>query len=840
MTKVSTSCDHCGLPMELSGPRPDGPIFCCIGCQAVYHTLHEAGLEDFYSMRQSWSSEARPIDELPQDDGSHPSLRDEDFALLDDGTRQAELQLEGVHCAGCVWLIERMPQHVDGVVDARLDLARGRLTLRWAPETILLTQIAKRLSAFGYRARPLRADGLKARGILSDKMLIRVGICWAIASNVMLMTIAIYAGLNPVTEPGLFKAVTWTIFGLSTASLAIGGSVFFRRALANLRAKMLSMDVPISIGILVGYLHSVWVVFTGSGELWFDSIVVLIAALLTARYLQIRGNGLAADAAERLIALLPSTARRVVGDEVEIIAADALTVGDRVEVRAGDIVPADGCVFSGSSNVSRAVLTGESLPERITAGQIIEAGTTNLSSPLYIDITATGEDTRLGRLMHWVRDKGRERAPIVQLADRLGSHFTAAVLLAALLTGIAWAFVDPARAVANVVALLVIACPCALGMATPLALTVGVGRAAKRGIHIKHDDVIEALAKITDVVFDKTGTLTEGQPGVVDFIGDENLARLASALETRSSHPIAGALLSWAKPGAVEIEDVEEVPGAGIMGKVDGRQARVGRLSWFENVNETMLSWADEQANKGFTPVAIEVDGKVKAVLAVGDALRPEAAEVVADLHDRGINVHLLSGDHARVVSATGRALGIDPKYTTGAATPEEKLVYIETLAAQEDTRVAMIGDGVNDAAALQAATVGIAVHGGAEANLVAADVFLVRDGLGPVDELLSGARSIMHVVRRNLIGSGLYNAFGISLAAAGFITPLAAAVLMPISSLAVVASSLLQRSFEPPSTPPIMRFNDDNPLFSDPRSPGPGSVSGADLHLGRASGSIR
>ena len=786
-------------------------MFCCVGCRAVYHTLHESGLDQFYDHRQSWSSDRpQPVDDDVLDAGGlsifdSPSFLDDHAERLDDDTLRVELHLEGVHCAGCVWLVERMPRLVDGVIEARLELTRGRMTVRWNPDAVDLSTIAEWLGGFGFQAHPLRSQNVERRDSVGKSMLIRVGICWAVAANVMLMTIALYAGLDAEADAGLYTGVLWTTFGLSAVSLVAGGTVFFRRALASFKTGRLSMDVPISLGIAVGWGHSGWATITGSGEVWFDSIVVLIAALLTARYLQIRGNGLAADAAERLVSLLPRMAHRFVDDpggETESVPAETLDVGDHIRVRAGDVVPADGHILRGESEVSRAVLTGESRPEAVGVGEPVEAGCTNLTSPLVVAVTAVGNDTRVGRLMEWVETNTERRAPVVQLADRLSGYFIAIVLVAAIATAVAWSLIDPSRAVANVVALLVIACPCALGMATPLALTVGVGQAAGRGIHIKHDDVIEALDGVTDIVFDKTGTLTAGRPSVVDTFGDIDAALAACALESNSNHPVARALEQWARDvGDADdeptIDALEETPGAGIRGVVDGRDIAVGRLSWFDDIDATTRQWADERARRGLTPVGVAVDGDVRAVLAVGDELRPEAQTVVDRLRRRGIDVHLLSGDHPDVVAATGAELGIDPNRITGGATPEQKLDHLQQLTdSSTDRTVAMVGDGVNDAAALRAADVGIAVDGGAEVSLVAADVFVVHDGVEPIAELLDGSHRVMHVVRRNLTGSGLYNLFGISLAAMGFITPLLAAILMPISSLAVVASSLVQKSF--------------------------------------------
>lgn len=807
-----SECTHCGL--EIRGRafvgEDDDALFCCGGCRAVYRAIRGAGLDEFYRHREHFDPQAaRPADEPGLEDGvasmfDAPSFLNEHADKLDDGTRRIELYLEGVHCGGCVWLVERMPAVVDGVVEARLQLSRAKMTVRWDPEAVALSEIAGWLAKFGFRAHPLRSDSIERRSSAAREMLVRVGICWAVAINVMLLTIAVYAGLDAAGDPVLYTAIHWVTFGLTTVSLAAGGMIFFRRAVGGLKMRRLSMDVPISLGILVGFGHSGWATITGSGEVWFDSIAVLIAALSTARYLQIRGNSLAADAAERLISLLPKRARRYVdgsGDtKLETVPSEALEVGDVVRVRAGDAIPVDGRVVDGNSRVSRSVLTGESRPEPIGDGDEVEAGCTNVGNPVDIRVTATGDQTRIGALMQWLETGEADSAPVVQLADRLGGAFVAFVLVAAAVTAVAWYFIEPSRVVGNVVALLVIACPCALGMATPLALTVGLGQASKRGIHIKRDAVIEGLEQVTDVVLDKTGTLTEGRPRVVDVTGDAAAVELAAALERHSNHPVADAIVRRAdNTEAASVRDVEEISGAGIRGVVDGVEVAAGRLTWFDRIDPSMQRWAEQHSSRGRTPVGIAVDGELRAVAAVGDSLRRGARRAVDELIDRGMRVHLVSGDHPDVVDRVGVRLGIRQDRTRGGVEPEQKLAYVRRLRDESpEAVVAMVGDGVNDAAALRSADVGIAVQGGTTVSLVAADVFLVDDGLEPLCELLSGTDRVMAVVRRNLIGSGIYNLFGISLAAAGFITPLLAAILMPISSLAVVGSSLIQDSFPP------------------------------------------
>lgn len=500
---------------------------------------------------------------------------------------------------------------------------------------------------------------------------------------------------------------------------------------------------------------------------------------------------------------------------------EELELGDVIDVRPGEVVPVDGTLLTGQTTAHRAVLTGESHPERVQNGEPMHAGETNLGAPIRLEVAAVGDETRVGRLLAWVEERSRKRAPIVQKADRLGGIFVLVTVFAALVTGLVWSQIAPSEAVAHVVALLVVACPCALGMATPLTLSVGVGQAARRGIYVKHDDVLEALAQVGWVVFDKTGTLTRGEMAVTDVIGSNDAVQFATALESQSNHPIARALASEfdahilrKKVGGMQnLRDVlsatEEHAGKGIEGMVGRRKICVGKPDWI-----TEMASADEPADfdvnaavaqmtgRGHTPVAISVDGRVEAVVGIGDPIRDESAKFLRDLERRGVQPVILSGDHPEVVKHVANELGLAEEFVHGGVSPEGKAAFVEELrqrAAQTPggARVAMVGDGVNDAAALQMADIGIAVDGGAEASLVAADVFMTRPGLEPVYELVEGSHQVMKVVHRNLSMSAGYNALAVAAAALGLIGPLIAAVAMPLSSVAVVVSSLVQTSFD-------------------------------------------
>ncbi|MBH24645.1 MAG: copper-translocating P-type ATPase [Myxococcales bacterium] len=818
-------CLHCGLPVE--PPPPDGaPAFCCVGCEAVYTALHEEGLDAFYDLKRLSSEPQGGLPQASAENGlgvlDTDDFLNEHSMLMEDGSRCIDLYLDGVHCAGCVWLVEQLPGAMEGISSARLDLPRARLTLQWWPEERKLADVGDWLARFGYSARPVQARRSRERSKAEQQLLLQMGTCWALAGNVMLMAVALYAGLGTEGEDaGIAHTMRWLSLALSGLSVLVGGRTFILRAWASLaaawragvkQAPALSMDVPIALGILVGWSHSAWATATGAGEIWFDSIAVLIAALLTARWLQMRGRRLAGDAADRLLAMLPGTARRIRGESVEVVPAESLVMGDRVEIRDDEVVPADGVVVEGRSLVEQGILTGESRPEPIGVGDLLHAGATNVGAPLQLEVKAVGESTRVGQLLAWIDDHDRRRAPVAQLADRLSGAFVATVLVLAVVAALLWWWLDPTMAVPVVVALLVVSCPCALGMATPLALAVAQGRAARQGLFIKHEDVLERLLKTTHVVFDKTGTLTEGRMSLLDVHGSREALEQAALLEAHSVHPVAAALRQWAR-GALEqaaddaVGEVQEVPGAGVEGVVNGSVVRVGRPSWVaaQSTDVALEDWdalTEREAERGRTPIAVSIDGRLEAIAGLGDPLRPEARALIEVLKGQGVIPVLLSGDHPRVVEATGRQLGLGPEEILGGVSPEEKRAFIEGLQSGPERVIAMVGDGVNDAGALIAADVGIAVQGGAEASLVAADIFMTRPGVAPLLELMEGAQDTMRAVRRNLAMSAVYNALGIGLAMAGLVGPLLAAIAMPISSLLVVTSSLLQRSFKKPAQP--------------------------------------
>lgn len=794
-------CAHCALPVPTGLVRPDAAQqFCCRGCETAYSIIHGCGLDAYYRLRRNAETDRAPARGTAK---GYAEFDDAAFARLytrpaPGGLMQAELMLEGVHCAACVWLLEKLPMILHGVVEARLEVRRSAIQIKWDPATVSLSAIARTLDALGYIPHPARNGAARdARREMDRRMLIRLAVAGACAGNVMLLALALYAGMFDAMERQYVQLFRWASMAISLVSLAWPGSTFFRGAWTAIRTRTLHLDLPIAVGLAAGGIWGIVNTIRGEGEIYFDSLSVLVFALLAGRMIQHRQQRWAADAVELLYSLTPTSARVLRDGSFVDAPIEAVSQGDTVEVRAGESVPVDGVITSGESTVDQSLLTGESKPVRVAAGDTIAAGAVNLSGRLVVSVEATGEATRVGRLMRMVEEASRRRAPIVRLADRIAGWFVGGMLGLAALTAAIWMYLDPSRAVDNAAALLIVTCPCALGLATPLAMTVAIGRAARRGILVKGGDALQSLSRPGVIYLDKTGTITQGATALVAWHGPEAVKPLVAALEMESAHPIARALVR-ALGGTVNGERATDVrvESSGIEGVVSGRRIRVGSPA-FVRRSAGPASLADVEARiiaAGLTPVLVSVDGQIVAAAGMGDPIRPDAAEAVRALRQVGYRVGILSGDHPDLVAAVGRSLGLDDRDVRGGVSPEQKLAVVQQTAASGP--VVMVGDGVNDAAALAAATVGIAVHGGAEASLTAADIYLGAPGLRPITDLVAAARRTMHVIRINFSAAIFYNTLAATLAMTGLLNPIIAAILMPVSSLTVLTFSFRSRTF--------------------------------------------
>ena len=811
---IHAACAHCGLPVPSTEARAQEPLqFCCGGCRAVHGVLHECGLERYYEMRDREQGIDRSTQEPARVTGRG-------FEHLDDprfinaqttvdvaGTRRAELRLDGLRCGACVWLLEAMPRIVRGVSEVRVDSARGIARIAWDDRATQLSAIARRFDALGYQLQPFGDPDAVARERAANRAwIVRIGVAGAIASNAMAVAFALYGGLLADMELGFRMFFQWCSVALAVVAVAWPGRIFLSNAIAAVRTRTPHMDVPVAFGLVAAVGAGTIATIRGTGSIYCESAAMLVFLLLVGRFVQYGRQRRAREQVELLLAIVPSIARKVAGDRVVEVAMDALVPGDVVEVTAGEACPADGRLLADSAHLDLSHLTGESQPVRVERGGPVYAGTRVLETPIRMEVSVAGSETRAARLLELVREASERRAPIVELADRVSAWFLPTILVGAVFT-VAWWWprIGADAAVARAVALLVVTCPCALGLATPLAVVAGIGKGARRGVLVKGGDVLERASRAGTLVLDKTGTVTEGLTRVARWMGSPDALALAASVEMHSAHPTARALVDSfgeaASRGGVVARDVREIPGLGIEGRVGRKLVRVGSARFMRErgatTSDEMHAYAADCKVAGFAPVFVAVDGKVEALAGVGDPIRPEARRTIARLRAAGWRIVLASGDDPVIASGVAKSLGIDARDAHGGLSPEEKLAFVQR---DELARpVVMVGDGVNDLAALAAADVGVAVRNGAQASHHVADVCLAARGLRPLERFLSGARSTMRTIRVNLAVSVAYNAFGGVLAFAGMVNPLVAAVLMPLSGLTVLVIAMRMPSFEIP-----------------------------------------
>lgn len=809
---MAKECIHCGLPLPaepLIARDEEGREFCCHGCLTVFAVIHGAGADDFYRLRGDEAG-TRPR----QSGRGFEEFDDDEFTALyvvgaGDGLLRTELYVEGVHCSACIWLVERLPSFLEGVASSVLDYGRSIATVTWDPSRVKLSAIARQLDALGYAPHPARGGRARQERRREERReLVRLGVAGALAMNAMLIAFALYGGILNGMDTAMRDFLRSYSLGMATLAVFWPGRGFLKGGLAALRSRTAHMDLPISIGILAGLLGGAYNTIAGRGEVYFESVALLIFFLLVGRFVQRRQQRAARDSLELLHSMTPSRARRFDEDSGEFreVPASALKPGDRVELLAGDTVPADGRISLGSSSFDLSLLSGESRPVDVGPDEQVFAGCTNLGSRVELEIEAVGEATRLGNLLSMVETAAARSSPSVRFADRMAGRFTMTVLALAAVTLLIWWRTDPATAVENAVALLIVACPCALGLATPLAIVAAVGKAARLGILVQGGEVLERLAQPGRLYLDKTGTLTRGELEVTEVAGSEDELAWLLAVEAHSSHPLAVAIDRWGRTQALTIppvDGVSEVLGRGLRARQAGDELLVGSPTFLEGEGVELASGAlgellEQLLERGQTPVLGARNGSLVCVLGLEDPLRDDAQDMTRDLALRGWQLGILSGDHPKVVDAVGERLGLDPQLVRGGVSPEEKLATVE--AAREELGlerpVVMVGDGVNDAAALAAATVGVAVAGGAEASLAAADVYLREGGLANVARLVDGARRTRRVIGRGLGVSLLYNSIAAYLAMTGVINPIWAAILMPVSSLSVVSLAYRSRTF--------------------------------------------
>ena len=794
-------CFHCGLPV------PEGADYrvavdgvsrpmCCHGCQAVAQAIVDGGLTSFYQHRETPSR--RPEDLVPEalrrfELYDQPALQ-QSFVQADTAsTRTASLILEGITCAACIWLNERHVNALPGVLDFSVNYSTHRARVRWDDSQVHLSDILKAIGEIGYVAHPFD-PGRQEAVYKKEKSaaLRRLAVAGLGAMQVMMLAIAMYAGDYSGMESGLRVFMRWVSLLLTIPVVLYSASGFFVTAWRDLKRRHLSMEVPVSLAIGGAFSASVWSTLTHGSEVYFDSVCMFAFFLLTSRYLEMGARHRAGEAAEELVKLLPATANRLTDDGEVVVAVSELAPGDRVMVRPGETIPADGVVSEGRSSVDESLLTGESLPRPRSVGDELVGGSVNVESPLVLQVEKVGEDTLVSAIVRLLDRAQAEKPRVAQLADRVAGWFVAVLLTVAVVVALWWFFHAPEHVFAITLSVLVVTCPCALSLATPTAVTAASGALTRMGLLTTRGHALETLAKVSHVLFDKTGTLTRGilQLSSVEVLAPGRTDRsrclaLAAALESGSEHPVARALAAHAAGPALRVSDLTALPGQGMEGEIDGQRYRVGNPRYVAAMSAVDVP---EMEDSDATQVLLGDAEGILARFQLRDELRADADVAIARLRELGLEVEILSGDAPGAVARVASQLAV--RHARSGMRPDDKLARVRELQS-EGHCVAMIGDGVNDAPVLAGADVSIAMGQGAQLAHASADMVVLSERLAVLAEGVHKARATRAVIKQNLAWAILYNLSAVPLAAAGLVAPWMAAIGMSLSSLVVVFNAL-------------------------------------------------
>lgn len=795
-SQASTSCYHCGNPVPSGAPwriqidDTQHPL-CCPGCEAVAHAIVDGGLESYYRYRT----------ELPERPDERQAANADTWQVFDDPGLQAKfvhpegdsdhvhatLAVDGITCAACAWLIEHRLNALAGVESSAVNLTHHRVRIGWDPAVIKLSQLLAELAAIGYTAQPYEPDQAQARLQREERMNVRRLIIAAVGMmQVMMFSIPIYvAGPEGMSED-FYILFHWLSFALATPVVFFSASPFFRNALRDVKTGILGMDVPVSLAIGCAYAASAYAVIFNIGEVYFDSVAMFTFFLLFSRYIEARARRRNGQSGNALSGVLPVSATRLDDSGSErILPASELHAGDRVLIKPGHGVPADGVIEDGESSLDESMLTGEYLPVTRGVGERIVGGSQNMENPLIMRVTHAGNDARVANIVDLTDRAFASRPRLAQMAARMAHLFVLRLLIVTVCVTAVWWWIDPSRVLWVMLSVLVVTCPCALALATPTALTAGHGQLRKRGVLITRADAMESLSNATRVIFDKTGTLTRGEMQLVDThpcassLSAERARAIAAALEARSEHPIARAFRPF-RDATLQAHHLRSVTGQGLEGTLAQHRWRLGKPQFA--CSQPLASPGEGQW------LLLSEDDTPRAWFRLHDGVRDDAAQTISALQASGLAVELLSGDTPDAVKELAQQLGIATWHA--GTSPEGKLERIQTLQAEGEC-VVMVGDGINDVPVLAGADVAIAMNSATDLARTRADAVLLSPRLSRIADAIDISRATRRIMRQNMTWSICYNFTVIPLAALGLVPPWLAALGMSFSSLVVVGNAL-------------------------------------------------
>ncbi len=795
MAKVP--CTHCKLEFDESVmiiKEKDGEklYFCCKGCEGVYELLNSKGLDDFYERLGNQKLEPVNInidESLAKFDleGFHNKY----VKTNKDGFKEINLVIEGIHCSACVWLNERVLHETKGVIEASINYSNNKARVVWDEDEIKLSKIIETIRAIGYNANPYDPELQEKEAVrIRNEYYTRILVAVFATMNIMWIAIAQYTGYFTGMEESKKNIFNIAEFILATPTLFYSGWIFFRGAYYGIKNRFINMDFLVATGATLAYIYSIWAMITREGEVYFDSVTMIITFVLVGKYLEILSKKRAVDTLDKIISSTPTEVLRIKDGKKELIGVENIEIGDTLEVKAGEKIVIDGVVTKGESSIDLSTLTGESKSIVKKVGDEIISGSIVIDGVIEYKVTKKVNDSLLFTINELLNDAITKKPKIEQLANKISGYFSVTILTLAILTFIFWYFymqVGFEKSLIISISVIVIACPCALGLATPMATLVGISHLAKEGIVFKEANRLETMAKSNLIAFDKTGTLTIGKPKVVNFKKLTNCdINLIYSLVSLSNHPISKGVKEFLENRfenlkQINFEKYKEISAKGIFAKKDSIEIIGGNKELLKDFN---IDFQKDFKNSIFI---VAINKKVIAYFELSDILKKEAIDLIKSLKKMNIKSVMLTGDEKDVALEIAKCLGIDEVYYK--LLPQDKANLIDKFHKNGKT-VIMVGDGINDSIALAKSDIAIVMGSGADVAVEVSDVILLNDSLYSLKRAIIVSKKVYKTVKENLALSLLYNSIVIPLAVAGYINPLFAALAMSMSSLIVVSNS--------------------------------------------------
>jgi len=809
---MTNHCFHCSeavpasIHLFVTINNAEQPM-CCIGCQAVAQTIVDNGLTQYYTVRTEPANKGHTLipEQLQKNKLLDEAVLQSEFVFQgNDESKEAILTVDGISCAACAWLIEMQISKLSGLLSINVNATSQRATVKWQDNEVKLSDILLAIENIGYQALPFKANDTELRNKKQSKAFIkRLGISGILMMQIMMIAVGLYFGAFADMSESNKIYLRWVSFILAIPIIGYGALPFYIGAINALKVKRLSMDVPVSIAIILAFSASAWATVTQQGEVYFESVSMFTFLLLIGKFLEFRARSRAAQVSANLLKLMPMTATRLATNKSdkqqsvseenkeELVAAKQLMKGDIVLIKPGEVVPADGIILIGESQLNEAMLSGEQLPISKTINDNIFAGTINGDGNITVEVKKTSNDSFLSQLIRLSEQSQTHKPKLARLSDKIAQYFVALILLTSIATALYWHQHLPAEAFWITLSVLVATCPCALSLATPTALTCATTRLNREGIMIKSAHVMETLPKIDCFAFDKTGTLTTGEFTItqVEMFYEHNkteILAIAAALEAHSEHPIAKPFTAF-RDFSIEPSQVKVHSGKGVTGEIAGVIYAVGKPAWLVSKHKKLAQDMPTIDVINKANCLLTADDKIIAAFYLDDEVRAEAKEVLEQLNQNNRTL-LLSGDSQDACDSLSNSLPLNNIY--GGLSANDKMQQIKQ-AEQQGYTIAMTGDGVNDSPVFGAAHVSIAMGCGADITKSGSDIILLNNKLTSIISLLNVAKKTRRIIFQNYLWAFGYNAIVLPLAVMGYITPYMAVIGMSASSILVITNSL-------------------------------------------------